>query len=154
MILLLNFFPFLSCMFPTGVLSFSVWFRWSHMKLKTACWVWHLCLTLCTPRTRLQTVTLSPSWSLPEQQQEHTETAGSPGWRNPLEENLRRLWAFWGLARTGSNDYSGLSYFNISSLNGTTLYFKRWDQALGHSVLMKQSFHFKHFPCLWFSLSE
>lgn len=81
-------------------------------KAEAACWVWHLCLTLCMPRTRPQTVALSPSWSLHKEQQGHTEATGNPGWRNPLEENLRRLQAFRGLARTGSNDYSGLSSFN------------------------------------------
>lgn len=79
---------------------------------EAACWVWHLCVTLCTPRARPQTVALSPSWSLHKEQQEHTETTGNPGWRIALEENLRRLRAFQGLGRTGSNDYSGLSYFN------------------------------------------
>lgn len=79
---------------------------------EAACWVWHLCVTLCTPRARPQTVALSPSWSLHKEQQEHTETTGNPGWRIALEENLRRLRAFQGLGRTGSDDYSGLSYFN------------------------------------------
>ena len=93
---------------------------------EAACWVWHLCVTLCTPRARPQTVALSPSWSLHKEQQEHTQTEGNPAWRIALEENLRRLRAFQDLAGQAAVIIRGcltLTVGYISSLNGA--HFKR-----------------------------